>query len=458
MQKPSIPKGTRDFNPTEMMRRKFIFSQIESVFKKYGFKPIETPAMENISTLTGKYGDEGDQLLFKILNSRIHESKSKDLSKRDFDTLLERNINSEYLTERALRYDLTVPFARYVVMHQNEISFPFRRYQIQPVWRADKPQKGRYREFYQCDADIVGSDSLSNELDLIQIFGDVFQNLGIQNFELRINNRKILEGLAESIGAADKFKSITIAIDKLDKIGWEGVSNELQNAGLSAEQCEKARGFFNLAPLNMKTINDFSHLLAQSEIGMKGIAELSFIAQAIETLNLNFPILFDGSLARGLDYYTGCIFEVKPTGIKLGSISGGGRYDNLTGIFGLKGVSGVGISFGADRIYDLMEELNLFPDNTKEFTRLLLCPMNDAALMEGLKLSQFFRANNISTELYPSTAKLKKQLDYANSNHIPFVIIIGEDEIKSAQFSLKNMISGEQHSLNKEEILEKVQA
>lgn len=449
MQKPSVPKGTRDFSPLVVVRRKYIFNTIEGVFKKYGFKPIETPSMENLSTLTGKYGDEGDTLLFKVLNSGDFASKANE---QDWN---ERNSNKlvSQISEKGLRYDLTVPFARYVVMHQNDITFPFRRYQMQPVWRADRPQKGRYREFYQCDADIIGSDSLLNEADLVMIYAEAFEQLGI-NATIKINNRKVLMGIANALGIGDKVIAFTVAIDKLDKIGTDGVKTELINNGFTQEQADNAAEIIRFTGDNTATLNYLKTILGDEEEGKKGIEELENIFSYLEAVNFDFTKLkIDLTLARGLNYYTGAIFEVTANDAKMGSIGGGGRYDDLTGIFGLKGVSGVGISFGADRIYDVMEELNLFPTQQEAFTQLLFCGMNDEAITFAMPLAAKARQAGINTEIYPSAAKLKKQLDFANANQIPFAVIIGESEMQSGLLSVKNLTTGEQQSLTIEAII-----
>jgi histidyl-tRNA synthetase len=448
--KPSIPKGTRDFSPTEMVRRNFIFEAIRNVFNLYGYKQIETPAMENITTLTGKYGDEGDQLLFKVLNSRIHEAKKKDELLNAFRTALDKNTNSELLTERALRYDLTVPFARYVVMHQNEITFPFKRYQIQPVWRADRPQKGRYREFYQCDADVIGSNSLLNEVELVKIMSYVFEKLNI-SISIKINNRKILSGIAEVIGEKDRIIDITVAIDKLDKIGKENVNKELAEKGISEHAIAGIQPILDFSGNSIQKIEFLKKLLKNSEIGMKGIEEL----ETVFNLSANPALELDITLARGLNYYTGAIFEVKANQVQIGSITGGGRYDDLTGIFGLPNVSGVGISFGVDRIYDVMEELSLFDKLQTETsaTQLLFVNFGDAEAKFCLGIVAKIREAGISAELYPDTAKMKKQMSYADANKIPFVVLIGNDEMNSNIFTLKNMATGEQLKATLEELI-----
>jgi len=449
MSKPSIPKGTRDFSPTEMVRRNYIFDTIKKSFVKYGFLPIETPSMENLKTLTGKYGDEGDKLIFKILNSGDY------LKKADKEAISDENSSKliSSISEKALRYDLTVPFARYVVQHQNDISFPFKRYQIQPVWRADRPQRGRYREFYQCDADVVGSDSLLYEVEIVQLLDEVLSNLGLPAFTIKINNRKVLSGIAEITGESDKIIDITVAIDKLDKIGEEGVIKELESKGVSASAIEKIKPLFALKGSYNEVISEMRNMLEVSEIGLKGLDELEFIFSTINELGLkkaNFE--FDVTLARGLNYYTGAIFEVSADNVQMGSISGGGRYDDLTGIFGLKDVSGVGISFGADRIYDVLEELNLFPEFSAESTQVMLVNfgVDDVFCLKALKE---LRENGINAEFYPSPAKLKKQMKYANEKNVPFVIFINEDEISSNLLELKNMSSGEQQKLSIKDII-----
>ncbi|MSQ78457.1 MAG: histidine--tRNA ligase [Flavobacteriaceae bacterium] len=454
--KPSIPSGTRDFGPLQAAKRKYIFNTLENVFKLHGFQPIETPAMENLQTLNGKYGDEGDQLIFKILNSGDFMSKVPPATLIEVEEPNSKLI-TPYISERALRYDLTVPFARFVTMNRNDISFPFKRYQIQPVWRADRPQKGRYREFYQCDVDIIGSDSLMNEVELIQLYVEAFEKLGTTNYELRINNRKLLQGIAEQIGAADKFIELSIAIDKLDKIGWDGVVNELTNRGWDSHKITELKSLFLINGSFEEILSQLKSKLT-SEIAKKGIAELETINSRLQTQDSKLtPINYklDLALARGLSYYTGCIFEVvvnDPACTFKGSISGGGRYDDLTGIFGMPGVSGVGISFGADRIYDVMEELNLFPEGLDMSSKVLVCCIDEESLQTGLSLCSELRRKDIPCELYPSASKIKKQLDYANAKHIPFVVIIGDDERKSGIFSIKNMETGEQQKLKIEEL------
>lgn len=451
MQKPSVPKGTRDFSPLEVVRRRYIFSTIENVFVKYGFKPIETPSMENLSTLTGKYGDEGDKLLFKVLNSGDFAAKAneQDLAAKNSSKL------TSQISEKGLRYDLTVPFARYVVMHQNDITFPFRRYQMQPVWRADRPQKGRYREFYQCDADIIGSESLLNEADLVMIYAEAFEQLGI-NVTIKINNRKILMGIAQTLGVEDKLIPFTVALDKLDKIGLEGVIKELADLNLSENQLKKAEGIINFSGADSDdTLAFLKMTLVNSEVGKKGVEELESVFQFLEAVDFDFAKLkIDLTLARGLNYYTGAIFEVTANDFKMGSIGGGGRYDDLTGIFGLKNVSGVGISFGADRIYDVMEGLDLFPEQKSAFTQLVFCAMTDEALTYAMPLAAKARKAGINSEVYPHKAKLKKQLDFANANQIPFAAIIGESEIESGELALKNLETGEQQNLTIDQVIE----
>ena len=451
MQKPSIPKGTRDFSPEEMAKRNYIFNTIREVYHLYGFQQIETPAMENLSTLMGKYGEEGDKLLFKILNSGDCLSGMTD------EELLERNAVKfgAKACEKGLRYDLTVPFARFVVQHRNEITFPFKRYQIQPVWRADRPQKGRYREFYQCDGDVVGSDSLMNEVELIQIMDEVVRRFGIRVC-IKMNNRKILSGIAEVIGEADKIVDITVAIDKLDKIGLEQVNEELRSRGLSDKAIARLQPIILLTGTNRKKLAVLKEELAQSEIAQKGIAEMEFILDRIEQVPMNAELELDLTLARGLNYYTGAIFEVKALDVQIGSITGGGRYDNLTGVFGLSGVSGVGISFGADRIFDVLNQLDLYPADSLQTTQLLF--VNFGAREEAylLPLIAKVRAAGIRTELYPEAAKMKKQMSYADTKKIPFVALVGENEIEAGKVNLKNMLTGEQNSVTVEELIEQL--
>lgn len=442
MQKPSIPKGTRDFSPEEMAKRNYIFDTIKEVYKLYGFSQIETPAMENLNTLMGKYGEEGDKLLFKILNSGDF---LRSMSNKDID---EGNSvkTANKISEKGLRYDLTVPFARYVVMHRNEITFPFKRYQIQQVWRADRPQKGRYREFYQCDADIVGSDSLLNEVELVQIINEVFTQFGI-NVSIRINNRKILSGIAEIIGEADNITVITTAIDKIDKIGLEKVNEELSLAGITDEAIQKLQPILQLSGTTSEKLDELRGLFETSEIGLKGVEEMEYIFNKCTALELKNEFVLDLTLARGLNYYTGAIIEVKAVDAQMGSITGGGRYDNLTGIFGLKGVSGVGISFGADRIYDVLTDLDLFPNNFSHSTDLLFVNFGESESDFILPLITKMRKAGVRCELYPESAKMKKQLSYADNNKIPYVALIGANEIKNSSVTLKNMISGEQKTV-----------
>ena len=449
MSKPSIPKGTRDFSPTEMVRRNYIFDTIKKSFIKYGFLPIETPAMENLKTLTGKYGDEGDKLIFKVLNSGDY------LKKADKGAIEEENSSKliSSISEKALRYDLTVPFARYVVQHQNDIAFPFKRYQIQPVLRADRPQRGRYREFYQCDADVVGSNSLLYEVEIVQLLDEVLYNLGIPGFTIKINNRKVLSGIAEITGESDKIIDITVAIDKLDKIGEEGVIKELESKEVSASAIEKIKPLFLLKGDYKKVISEMKKMLQDSEIGLRGIEELAFIFETINALGLKKATFeFDVTLARGLNYYTGAIFEVSANNVKMGSISGGGRYDDLTGIFGLKDVSGVGISFGADRIYDVLDELELFPEFSAESTQVMLVNFGIDDLF-CLQILKELRENGINAEFYPSSVKLKKQMKYANDKNIPFVIFINEEEVTSNILELKNMLTGDQQKLTIKDVI-----
>ena len=442
--KPSIPKGTRDFSPSQVIKRNYIFDTIRSVFIKYGYQPIETPAMENLSTLTGKYGDEGDKLLFKVLNNGAY------LNKSDATAFAEKDSTkfTQSVSKRGMRYDLTVPFARYVVMNQNDISFPFKRYQIQPVWRADRPQKGRYQEFYQCDADVVGSNSLMLEAELAQIYDEVFANLRV-SVTIKINNRKILFGMAEAAGVADKFIDMTTAIDKLDKIGMEGVANELTNRGIATAAIEKIQKM-----LSITSLAALKPLFENSETGLKGIEELEAFHQYFDTKPAANKIEFDSTLARGLSYYTGCIFEVKANDAVMGSIGGGGRYDDLTGNFGLKGVSGVGISFGAARIFDVMEELKLFPENIAVQLKCLLVAFDKPSHEYAFSVLNKIRSAGISAELYPEPAKMGKQMKYANARAVPFVIIIGSDEMNSGNLAMKNMATGEQEKYGLPELLE----
>jgi len=443
MAKPSIPKGTRDFSPIEMAKRNYIFNTIREVFHLFGFEQIETPAMESLSTLMGKYGDEGDKLLFKIQNSGDYFSGLTD------EELLSRNAAklASKFCEKGLRYDLTVPFARYVVMHRDELSFPFKRYQIQPVWRADRPQKGRYREFYQCDADVVGSNSLLNEVELMKMVDAVFTRLGVR-VSIKINNRKILSGIAEIIGEAEKIVDITVAIDKLDKIGLENVNAELSSKGISDEAIAKLQPIILLSGTNLEKLNTLKTVLASSEIGMKGVEESDFILSKLSLLNISSEVELDLTLARGLNYYTGAIFEVKALDVQIGSITGGGRYDNLTGVFGMPGVSGVGISFGADRIFDVLNQLELYPKEAVNGTQLMFVNFGENEAAYCLPLLTKVREANIRAELYPDSAKMKKQMGYANDKKIPFVAIVGENEMNEGKVMLKNMESGEQQLLD----------
>ncbi|WP_430814505.1 histidine--tRNA ligase [Carboxylicivirga sp. RSCT41] len=447
-QKPSIPKGTRDFSPVEMVKRNYIFDTVKSVFQKYGYLPIETPAMENLSTLLGKYGEEGDKLLFKILNSGDY------LKKADEGLLAEKASNKvmSQISEKGLRYDLTVPFARFVVQHQNEISFPFKRYQIQPVWRADRPQKGRYREFFQCDVDVVGSNSLLNEVELIQIVDEVYRLLNI-NVVLLLNNRKVLSGIAEIIDASDKIVDITVAIDKLDKIGLDKVNEELASKGLSQEAIDTIQPIIMLSGSNRDKIAKLREVLATSEVGLKGVDELEVVLNYLDTLNLDLEVELDLTLARGLNYYTGAIFEVKAKDVKIGSITGGGRYDDLTGIFGLKDVSGVGISFGADRIYDVMNQLELFPKADGAKTRAMFVNFGGEDELYALRILKEVRNAGINAELFPDSVKMKKQMNYANKKEIPFVLLAGEEERNANVVTVKNMESGEQSKVSVEELI-----
>ena len=447
-QKPSIPKGTRDFGFVEMAKRNYIFSTIREVYALYGFRQIETPAMENLSTLMGKYGEEGDKLLFKILNSGDF---TKGISTADYEEQGAARLAARFC-EKGLRYDLTVPFARYVVQHREELQMPFKRYQIQPVWRADRPQKGRYREFYQCDADVVGSDSLLNEVELMQIVDEVFSRFGIRVC-IKINNRKILTGIAEIIGAADKIVDITVAIDKLDKIGLDNVNKELLEGGLSEAQVEKLQPIIKLEGTNAEKLATMRTVLAESETGLKGVDEIDFVLTALQGSDLRNEIELDLTLARGLNYYTGCIFEVKALDVQIGSITGGGRYDNLTGIFGLPGLSGVGISFGADRIYDVLNQLELYPAETQTGVDLLFINFGAAEAAHCLRLAQAARRAGIKTEVYPDAVKMKKQMSYANAQAVPYVALVGESEMQEGVIAPKNMQSGEQHKFTIEQAI-----
>lgn len=450
-QKPSIPKGTRDFGPLEMAKRNYIFNTIKSVYALYGFLQIETPAMETLQTLMGKYGEEGDKLLFKILNSGDFLSKVSEEELQEHNPLR----LAARLCEKGLRYDLTVPFARYVVQHRDELQMPFKRYQIQPVWRADRPQKGRYREFYQCDADVVGSDSLLNEVELMQIVDEVFTRFDIRVC-IKINNRKILSGIAEIIGAADKIVDITVAIDKLDKIGLDKVNEELRAVGLSDEAVEKLQPIISLSGTNEQKLDTMRQVLAQSETGLKGVDEVAFVLDTLKASHLRNELELDLTLARGLNYYTGCIFEVKALDVQIGSITGGGRYDNLTGIFGLPGLSGVGISFGADRIYDVLTQLDLYPAETNSGARILFINFGAKEAAHCLQLAAAIRKAGISAEVYPDSVKMKKQMSYANAHHVPFVALVGETEMAEGKVALKNMETGEQQSLTIDEVIETI--
>nr|WP_294853029.1 histidine--tRNA ligase [Prevotella sp.] len=447
-QKPSIPKGTRDFGPVEMAKRNYIFDTIKEVYALYGFQQIETPAMETLQTLMGKYGEEGDKLLFKILNSGDYMNKVSD---EDLHSLNSLKLAAK-LCEKGLRYDLTVPFARYVVQHREELQLPFKRYQIQPVWRADRPQKGRYREFYQCDADVVGSDSLLNEVELMQIVDTVFTKFGVRVC-IKINNRKILTGIAEVIGEAEKIVDITVAIDKLDKIGLEKVNEELRNDGISEEAIEKLQPIISLSGSNEEKLEVISQVLAGSETGLKGVEETRFILDTLKAVGLNNEIELDLTLARGLNYYTGAIFEVKALDTPMGSITGGGRYDNLTGIFGLPGLSGVGISFGADRIYDVLNALDLYPKEAVNSTQVLFINFGETETAYCLPIVHKLRQAGIRSEIFPDKAKMKKQMSYANAKNIPFVVLAGENEMAAGKVTLKNMESGEQTLVTAEELI-----
>ncbi len=447
-QKPSIPKGTRDFSPVEMVRRNYIFNTIKDVFRLYGFQPIETPAMENLSTLMGKYGEEGDKLLFKILNSGDF------ISKVPQEMLDEKNSNklTTKLSEKGLRYDLTVPFARYVVQYRNDIAFPFKRYQIQPVWRADRPQKGRYREFYQCDVDVIGSNSLLNEVELVQIIDDVFSRLNI-NTVVKINNRKILAGIAEAIGEADRMVDITVAIDKLDKIGLEKVNAEMLEKGISQDAVDKLQPILKLEGSTAEKLSQIEKVIGETEVGAKGIAEMRTMFAYLDNLDLNTEVELDLTLARGLNYYTGAIFEVKSKDVQIGSICGGGRYDDLTGIFGMPDVSGVGVSFGAERIYDVLVQMDGFPADSLETTKALFVNFGEKEEAYCLPVLAQLRKNGVNAEIFPESAKMKKQMTYANRKEISYVILAGDNEIEAQKFTLKNMESGEQQLVSAEELI-----
>ena len=451
MNKPTVPKGTRDFSPIEMAKRNYIFNTIKEVYALYGFQQIETPAMETLQTLMGKYGEEGDKLLFKVLNSGDFMAK---LSPEELAENNSLRLASK-LCEKGLRYDLTVPFARYVVMHRDELQMPFKRYQIQPVWRADRPQKGRYREFYQCDADVVGSDSLLNEVELMQIVDTVFSRFKIR-VVIKINNRKILTGIADYIGAPDKITDITVAIDKLDKIGLEAVNAELEANGITPESIAKLQPILALSGTNEEKLATIARTIASSEVGLKGVEETRFILEKLKTTGLNNEIELDLTLARGLNYYTGAIFEVKAVDTPMGSITGGGRYDNLTGIFGLPGLSGVGISFGADRIYDVLNTLDLYPQEAVDATRILFINFGEKETDYCLPIIQQVRAAGLSAEIYPDSAKMKKQMSYANAKQIPFVALAGDDEMQAGKITLKNMTTGEQTLLTPQQLIESI--
>ena len=450
-QKPSIPKGTRDFSPIEMAKRNYIFNTIKEVFLLYGFQQIETPAMENLSTLMGKYGEEGDKLLFKMLNSGdyLKNAPAEMLEQHDYIHLIPK------ISEKGLRYDLTVPFARYVVMHRNDIQFPFKRYQIQPVWRADRPQKGRYREFYQCDADVVGSDSLMNEIELVGMIDEVFKRFGI-NVIIKINNRKVLSGIAEVIGAPDKIVDITVAIDKIDKIGLENVNAELLEKGLSQDAVDALQPLLTLSGSNEEKLATLSTLLASSEVGMNGVEELRYVLTNSEAQQPKGVVELDVSLARGLNYYTGTIIEVKAKDVVIGSITGGGRYDNLTGVFGMSGTSGVGISFGADRIYDVLNTLELYPKDTLASTKVLFVNFGEEEGAQSLQYVMKLRANGITAEIYPDSTKMKKQMSYANDKNVAYVAMVGETEMANGTIALKCMETGEQENLTIDEVISKL--
>ncbi|WP_104385231.1 histidine--tRNA ligase [Sphingobacterium sp. HMA12] len=455
--KPSLAKGTRDFSPSEMIKRNYIFDTLKAVFKKYGYNEIQTPSFENLTTLTGKYGDEGDKLIFKILNSGDYLAKAPD------SLLQDKNSNKliPHISEKALRYDLTVPFARYVVMHQNDISLPFKRFQVQPVWRADRPQRGRYREFYQCDVDVVGSESLLNEAEFILIYQEAFERFGLKDFNIKINNRKILSGIAEIIGKPELIVDMTVAIDKLDKIGLNGVNKELLERGFSEEDLDLLKPIVLLEGSNEEKLAALKSILANSSVGLKGIAEIEEVFDYIAKLSGDTALLsrivdLDITLARGLNYYTGCIFEVKTNEVAMGSIGGGGRYDDLTGMFGLKDLTGVGVSFGADRIYDVLEELNLFPANKADSTKLLIINFDKQLETYTLGLLNKLRKENIAVELYAAPVKLKKQMGYADGKGIPYVLLVGEEEVSSGQLSLKDMESGEQVKVTENELIQKL--
>ncbi len=454
--KPSLAKGTRDFSPVEMDKRNHIYNTLKSIFKKFGYSEIQTPSFENLSTLTGKYGDEGDKLIFKILNSGDYLAKTPE------SLLAEKNSNSliSHISEKALRYDLTVPFARYVVMHQNDITLPFKRFQIQPVWRADRPQRGRYREFYQCDVDVVGSPSLLNEAEFILIYNEALVELGLKDFNIKLNNRKILSGIAEVVGKPELIVDMTVAIDKLDKIGLDGVNKELLERGFTAKDLDVLKPIIELKGKNDEKLQSMKSVLSASEIGMKGVSEIEEVFDYVKKFGrsdlLDLVVEVDITLARGLNYYTGCIFEVKTNEVQMGSIGGGGRYDDLTGMFGLSGLTGVGVSFGADRIFDVLEELNLFPAEGTARTKLLVVNFDENLESYTLPLIYRLRESGIAVELYPSAAKIKKQMSYADSKRIPYVLLVGEEEVNSGMLSLKNMETGDQVKVSIDELVEKL--
>lgn len=454
--KPTLPSGTRDFSPAEVRKRQYITNLIRQTFEQFGYEPLETPAMENLDTLMGKYGDEGDKLIFKILNNGLDNPDKRNKTLAGFEEVLSGK-NTKTITERALRYDLTIPFARYVVMNQGKLAMPFKRYQIQPVWRADRPQKGRYREFYQCDADAIGTTSLLNEAELVQIYDRVYAQLGI-SVRILVNNRKILAGIAEVCGMTDKFTDLTVAIDKLDKIGIDGVSTELLSKGIDGQALQTIQSFLQFEGDNQTALALLTEKLQTSDIGKKGIAELQTLFTYLNSVRLQNPIGIDITLARGLNYYTGCIFEVKTDAVKIGSLGGGGRYDDLTGTFGLKGLSGVGISFGLDRIYDVLDELNLFPQEAGTAVKVLFVNFGDELEQYAFTTLQQFRAKGIPAEIYPEAAKIKKQMDYANAKQIPYVIFCGETELQTGRVAVKNMLSGEQQDLSISDALQQIGA
>jgi len=453
--KPSIPQGTRDFSPAEVRKRQYIFSTLKNIFETYGFQPLETPSMENLTTLMGKYGDEGDRLIFKILNNGLDHPDKREKVKLAFDKMLEGK-NTPDITERALRYDLTIPFARYVVMHQNDIAFPFRRYQMQPVWRADRPQRGRYREFWQCDCDVVGSNSLVNEAELLCIYQSAFHQLKVSGITIKINSRKLLAGLSELAGVPHQMMEITIALDKLDKIGWEGVTKELEQRGIGKEGINASEQVIAVSGTNDERLNELERIMQQSETGLAGVKELRQTLNYYESLRStewNGKVTVDVSLARGLNYYTGVIVEVTTDAVKMGSIGGGGRYDDLTGLFGLKGLSGVGISFGIDRIYDVMEELSLFPEQLASGSKVMLVNFGGENETYALSVLRELRNNNIAAEIYPDAAKFDKQMKYANKRNTPFVILPGDEEREKQMISVKNFTTGEQKMLSVNEAI-----